>query len=478
MTSDTREFVSACSVCARNKSSHRAPSGLLRPLPVPHRPWSHIAVDFVTGLPPSEGHCLRQGPTVHFPGLEAFCRAIGATVSLSSGYHPQTNGQTERANQDLEAAIRCVAADHPASWSTHLPWIEYSHNTLVSSATGMSPFMASNGYQPPLFPTQERAVAVPSIQVHLRRLVGFGTRSEQHYVVLLSATRSWQTAIEFQPLITSQDSGSGCPHETFPYNVSHENSPRYIGPFEVDRVLNPAVVRLKLPSSLNVHPSFHVSLLKPVSDSVLSPPAVPPPPPLLVDDHPAFTVRRLLDVRRRGRGWQYLVDWEGYGPEERSWVSRSLILDPDLLRDFYARFPLKPEHVSGRGRGQLLAAGRDTHTPVLHLLISFSISACPSVEPEDGEDGPSSSTSRLETRGRRGTEVEVPVELSEDSEDGEGPSSAKCPNVKPDGEEEVGESEEVGEAEEVGEEVGGEEWGGRDLPLFLFVQQIHLEASS
>lgn len=56
MSTVTKEFVSACSVCARSKTSHLAPDGLLRPLPIPHRPWSHIAVDFVTGLLPSEGN--------------------------------------------------------------------------------------------------------------------------------------------------------------------------------------------------------------------------------------------------------------------------------------------------------------------------------------------------------------------------------------------------------------------------------------
>ena len=87
----------------------------------------------------------------------------------NSGYHPQTNWQAKRANQALEATLRCVTTSNPASWSLHLPWGEYSLNTMVSSATGLSPFQCSLGYQPPLFHSQETEAAVPSIQAHLRQ---------------------------------------------------------------------------------------------------------------------------------------------------------------------------------------------------------------------------------------------------------------------------------------------------------------------
>ena len=139
--------------------------------------------------------------------------------------------------------------------------------------------MSSNGFQPPLFPAQEADMAVPSVQGHLRRACPVWhegrsalTRSAARNQRL--ADRHSTPAPDYKP-----DQRVWLSSRDLPQTEYWKLSPRYIGPYEIERIINPCVVKLKLPSSLNVHPAFHVSLLKTVSTSPLSPPVESCPPP-------------------------------------------------------------------------------------------------------------------------------------------------------------------------------------------------------
>ena len=122
--------------------------------------------------------------------------------------------------------------------------------------------------------------------------------------------------------------------------VSRKLAPRYVGPYTILKIINPSALHLQLPSSLKVHPVFHHSQVKPVANSDLFLPApAPPPPRTLESGNMVWEVNQILAVRRRGRGFHYLVDWVGYGLEDRTWVPRSYFADPSLLGDFYRTNP-------------------------------------------------------------------------------------------------------------------------------------------
>ncbi|KAI4894775.1 hypothetical protein NFI96_013552 [Prochilodus magdalenae] len=137
--------------------------------------------------------------------------------------------------------------------------------------------------------------------------------------------------------------------------------PKYIGPFKIISKINDVAYKLELPPQYRVCSSFHVSLLKPVVPGPLdeATPETTPPAPVEVEGTPVYAVRRLLDSRRRGGTLQYLVDWEGYGPEERSWVSATDVLDPALREEFHRCHPSRPAP-RPRGRPRRLSSSPST----------------------------------------------------------------------------------------------------------------------
>uniref|UniRef100_A0A9J8B9S0 Chromo domain-containing protein n=1 Tax=Cyprinus carpio carpio TaxID=630221 RepID=A0A9J8B9S0_CYPCA len=251
--------------------------------------------------------------------------------------------------------LRTYCHQNQGSWNRFLSWAKYAQNSLRQDTTGLTPFQCILWYQPPLFPWSGELSEVPAVNtlfeaservwdsahIHLQRAV----RRHQSQ----ADTRRGDTP-QYQPgqkvWLSTRDIRLRLP--------CRKLSPRYIGPFTIERQVNEVTYRLHLPSHYRIAPSFHVSLLKPFTDPLVSPFPGPdgvdvPPPPEVAEEESIHRVQEILDSRRLGRRLEYLIDWEGYGPEERSWVPRDDILDPSLLTQFHNSHPNRP---APRGRGR------------------------------------------------------------------------------------------------------------------------------
>ena len=417
LPADVRRYVSSCDTCQKSKASHRRPQGFLKPLPVANRPWSSITWDYIGPLPSSSNglstfdailvivdrftklahfvpakttddsrslarHFLHnvfrphglpdhiisdRGSTFASSWWREFCMLLGPEIRLSTAFHPQTDGQTERTNQSVEHYLRCFVDYLQTDWSTLLDTAEFAYNNARHSATSQSPFFTSYGFHP-LSPLDQSAdisslrSSVPDAKQLAARLV------ESHQIAksalaaaaerMASSSRSRRSATPTFKVDDFVLVRSDHIHTTRP---SKKLDDKNIGPFRITHVLGSHNYRLDL-GARKIHNVFHVDRLMPYISPASFPgrPRLARPPPDTAETN-AYEVDEIVDSRRLRRKLEYFVRWKGYGNEDMQWVSASDFDHDDSLVLVFSRLhPTKPVPAATRAVTDTAEGSYDT----------------------------------------------------------------------------------------------------------------------
>ena len=217
MSTFLRKFIAGCANCQAAKVNTHPTTPGLSPLAVKHPlPFASISVDLITGLPDSHGYdsvmvvvdhgltkgviycpCTKnidskgvaqlffayvfpqfglhskiisnRGPQFASAFARELARLLRYDVALSTAYHPQTDGETERVNQELETYLRLFTSNKPKEWSKLLPMAEFAHNSTTHSVTQRTPFSLMMGYEPRAYPPLGKTF-LPNLESRLSNL--------------------------------------------------------------------------------------------------------------------------------------------------------------------------------------------------------------------------------------------------------------------------------------------------------------------
>ena len=284
--------------------------------------------------------------TAHF--WKSFQKAMGTRLTMSTAFHPQTDGQSERTIQVLEDMLRACVLDHKGSWEEHLPLVEFAYNNSYQASIQMAPYEALYGRpcRSPLCWTEvgESSITGPDLirdtseKVSLirQRLLTAQSRQKSYVDVRRRPLEFKARDHVFLKVIRKRGVAR--------FSKRGKLSPRFIGPFEILEMIGTVAYRLALPPSMSgVHEVFHVSMLRKYT-----------PDPSHVVDWGQFEVDTdgtfeegpvcILDSRdqvlRRKTVRLVRVLWRYYGVEESMWEREDMMWAtyPFLFRDEGAWF--------------------------------------------------------------------------------------------------------------------------------------------
>ncbi|KAF1333192.1 polyprotein, partial [Globisporangium splendens] len=321
---DIHEYVGSCQTCARWKSNNRKKVGLMMPIPTPQECWDVVSMDFITGLPVSEGFDaifvtvdkLSKRPKYHpthstadaegtakvffeavvrHHGLpkviisdrdpkftsdfwKSLTKLMGIKLSMTTSHRAQADGQTERQNLVLEDALRCMVSYHGDDWVSHLGTIEFAHATLVNESTKFTPFEVDTGRKVRNLIAQEFGVDEGNFEpVNIAEFAkNFAEKRQQVAKLAQENLKQAQERqkkyydrkrreVEFNAGDLVMLDTKNLPLKTVTQSTSLQKAKlaaKKVGPFKIDSMVNKNVARLVLPPNMKrLHPAFNVELL-------------------------------------------------------------------------------------------------------------------------------------------------------------------------------------------------------------------------
>ena len=317
LVSDTKAFCETCATCKRSKPSNQKPYGLLNPLPVPSQPWESIGIDFVGPLPESKNRdgifdsitvviCLltamvhlipsrinynaRQIAELMFEEIYKLHglpkniisdrdvlftsvfwghlhKLIGTKLKMSSAYHPETDGSTERANRTVTQMLRQCINNKQTDWVSKLPAIEFAINSARSESTGFAPFFLNTGRMPrSLIWTSAKSNEYPTIRAFaMQRKLALISAHDSILAARVKQTRNANQKHQLAPFKENDLVYISTKNISFPKGLARKLVPKYIGPYKIIKDYKNQSFQIDLPSDLKqrgVHNVFHASLLR------------------------------------------------------------------------------------------------------------------------------------------------------------------------------------------------------------------------
>ncbi|KAJ9536303.1 hypothetical protein OSB04_un000512 [Centaurea solstitialis] len=334
MKGDISKMVSQCDICQRQKYSTMAPSGLLQPLELPNKVWSEITMDFITGLPKSEGYSVifvvvdRLSKYGHFVPLKHPYTALTvAEVFLREVV--RLHGILESIVSDRDRVFLSLfwrelfrLQDSPKKWAKWLSWAEFWYNSSFHTSTNTTPFRILYGRDSPhlvYYGSQRTSLGtveeyLEERDVVLRDLKEYLMRAQQLMKANADKRRKDEEFTVGERLFLKLQPYR---QHSVARRVNEKLSPRYFGPFEVLKRIGRVAYRLKLPDSSKIHDVFHVSQLKKAIGNHLALPSLPAT--LTADMEVLLQPERVEGVREGTSGREVLIRWKDLPTYEATW---------------------------------------------------------------------------------------------------------------------------------------------------------------